>query len=134
MHWQVDYQTGVPVYLQLVQQVKSAVAAGSLRAEDQLPSVRALAEELRINRNTIARAYAAMEVEGLIETRQGSGCFVTSTSTPLRKAVRTERLAEVVDSLIVQASHLQVSDASLKDLLEERLRRFHALQRAEHSK
>ena len=130
MHWRVDYQTGVPVYLQLVEQVKTAVGAGTLRAGDQLPSVRVLAEELRVNRNTVARAYAAMETEGLIETRQGLGCFVTQNLTPLRRSVRTGRLAELVDTLVVQAHHLQLSDETLRELLEERLAHFHAVQRA----
>ncbi len=130
MHWHVDYQSGVPVYLQLVQQVKASVATAALRAGDQLPSVRALAEELKVNRNTIARAYAEMEREGLVETRQGLGCFVTQAATPLRRAVRTERLAEAVDTLIAQAHHLQLDDATLRELLEERLERFRAAQRA----
>ena len=124
MHWHVDYQSGVPVYLQLVRQVKAAVAAGTLRAGDQLPSVRALAEELKVNRNTIARAYWAMEAESLVETRQGLGCFVTQALTPLRKAVRTERLAEAIDALIAQAHHLQLDDATLRALLDQRLERI----------
>lgn len=131
MRWLVDYHSGVPVYLQLVQQAKAAVAAGTLRDGDQLPSVRALAEELKVNRNTVAKAWAELETDGVIENRQGSGCFVTaSTVTPLRRAVRNERLAQGVDALIVQAHHLQVSDGDLKDLLDERLRRFHQQRRA----
>ncbi|MGV3622197.1 MAG: GntR family transcriptional regulator, partial [Archangium sp.] len=97
MRWHVDYHSGVPVYLQLVQQAKSAIAAGTLRDGDQLPSVRALAEELKVNRNTIAKAWAELEASGVIENRQGSGCFVTASVTPLRKAVRNERLAQTVD-------------------------------------
>lgn len=124
MRWLVDYQSGVPVYLQLVQQAKSAVASGTLRAGDQLPSVRALAEELKVNRNTIARAWTELEGEGVIENRQGAGCFVTSHVSPLKKTVRTERLAQAVDQLIVQAHHLQVEDEALKDLLDDRLRIF----------
>lgn len=130
MRWLVDYHSGVPVYLQLVQQAKAAVAAGTLRAGDQLPSVRALSEELKVNRNTVAKAWAELETEGVIENRQGSGCFVTAAVTPLRRAVRTERLAQGVDALIVQAHHLQVADDDLKELLDERLRRFHQQRRA----
>ncbi len=130
MHWHVDYQSGIPVYLQLVQQVKASVAAAMVREGDQLPSVRVLAEELKVNRNTVAKAYAEMEREGLVETRQGLGCFVTHALTPLRKAVRTERLAEAVDSLIVQAHNLQLDDGTLRQLVDQRLERFHAVQRA----
>lgn len=124
MRWLVDYQSGVPVYLQLVQQAKAAVASGALREGDQLPSVRALAEELKVNRNTVARAWTELETEGVIENRQGAGCFVTSSVSPLKKAVRTERLAQAVDQLVVQAHHLQVDDESLRALLDERLRHF----------
>jgi GntR family transcriptional regulator len=124
MRWLVDYHSGVPVYLQLTQQVKAAVATGTLRDGDQLPSVRALAEELRVNRNTIARAYQELESEGVIATRQGAGCFVTTSTTPLRQSVRTERLATAVDGVIVQAHHLQVPDRTLRALLDERLEQF----------
>jgi GntR family transcriptional regulator len=118
----VNFKSGVPVYLQIVQQVKDAAASGNLRPGDALPSVRALAEELRINRNTAARAYTELEAEGVIETRQGAGCFLKANGTsPLRKTVRSERLAAELDAVIVQAHHLQISDEELKTLLEERL-------------
>jgi GntR family transcriptional regulator len=118
----VNFKSGVPVYLQIVQQVKDAAASGNLRPGDALPSVRALAEELRINRNTAARAYTELEAEGVIETRQGAGCFLKANgASPLRKTVRSERLAAELDAVIVQAHHLQISDEELKTLLEERL-------------
>lgn len=125
----VNFKSGVPVYLQIVQQVKSAAASGSLRQGDALPSVRALAEELRINRNTAARAYAELESEGVIETRQGAGCFLKANgASPLRKTVRSERLAEELDAVIVQAHHLQIADEELCVLLGERLAAFRARQ------
>ena len=84
-----------------------------------------LAEELRINRNTVARAYTELESEGVVENRQGAGCFVKATGvSPLRKTVRSERLASEVDALIVQAHHLRLTDEELRDLLEERLELF----------
>ncbi len=121
----VNFKSGVPVYLQIVQQVKAAAASGTLRTGDALPSVRALAEELRINRNTAARAYAELEAEGVIETRQGAGCFLKANgASPLRKAVRSERLAEELDAVIIQAHHLQITNAELTALLAERLEAF----------
>lgn len=134
MRWSIDFHSGVPVYLQLVQQAKEAVAAGTLRDGDQLPSVRALSEELKVNRNTVAKAWSELEREGVIENRQGSGCFVTATVTPLRKAVRNERLAQSIDALLVQAHHLQVSPQELKELVDERLRRLTTLRRAASGK
>jgi GntR family transcriptional regulator len=121
----VNFKSGVPVYLQIVQQVKAAAANGGLQAGEALPSVRALAEELRINRNTAARAYTELESEGVIETRPGAGCFLKANgASPLRRAVRSERLAEELDAVIVQAHHLQISDAELTALLAARLEAF----------
>ena len=121
----VNFKSGVPVYLQIVQQVKSAAAAGSIRPGEGLPSIRVLAEELRINRNTVARAYAELETEGIVENRQGAGCFlVAQGASPLRHAVRAERLAGELDAVIVQAHHLQIPDAELVALLQERLAAF----------
>src|SRR3569833_801839 len=124
MRFLIDYHSGVPVYLQLVQQVKAAAAAGTLRDGDQLPSVRVLAEELRVYRITVAKAYAEMETEGLVEARQGSGVCVAFSVTPLRRSVRVERLAAALDAIIVLSHHLQLSDVTLRSLLEERLRYF----------
>lgn len=125
MQMHIHFKSGVPVYLQIVQQVKSAAACGVLRPGDTLPSVRALAEELRINRNTAARAYAELEAEGVLETRQGTGCFLkASGASPWRRAVRSERMAEALDAVIVQAHHLQIPDQDLKSLLEDRLAEF----------
>jgi GntR family transcriptional regulator len=126
----IDFQSGVPVYLQIVQQVKAAAATGLIRPGDPLPSVRALAEDLRINRNTVARAYAELESESVIETRQGSGCFLKDGgASPLRKSVRSGRLAEALDAVIVQAHHLQIPDPELQSLLIERLEAFHLRQK-----
>jgi GntR family transcriptional regulator len=122
----VNFKSGVPVYRQIVQQVKAAAASGALKNGDALPSVRALAEDLRINRNTAARAYGELEAEGVVETRQGSGCFIKANgASPLRRAARCQRLAEELDAVIVQAHHLQISADDLRELLEERLSNFH---------
>ena len=126
----IDFQSGVPVYLQIVQQVKVAAATGLIRPGDPLPSVRALAEDLRINRNTVARAYAELESDSVIETRQGSGCFLKDGgASPLRKSVRSSRLAEALDAVIIQAHHLQIPDPELQSLLIERLEAFHLRQK-----
>lgn len=121
----INFKSGVPVYLQIVQQVKAAAAGGTLRPGDPLPSVRALAEELRINRNTAARAYSELEREGVIETRQGAGCYLKANGvSPLRRTVRSDRLGAELDAVIVQAHHLQVDDQELVELLRDRLREF----------
>ncbi|MFM8878264.1 MAG: GntR family transcriptional regulator [Verrucomicrobiota bacterium] len=131
----IDFQSGVPVYLQIVQQVKAAAASGLIRPGDPLPSVRSLAEDLRINRNTVARAYAELESESVIETRQGSGCFLKDGgASPLRKSVRSGLLAEALDAVIVQAHHLQIPDPELRSLLSERLEAFRQRQKDHESR
>ena len=88
MRFQLNFKSGKPVYLQLVDQVKSAAASGAVRAGEPLPSIRPLAEELRVNRNTVAKAYAELESQGVIETVAGKGCFVRGqTSSPFKKDV-----------------------------------------------
>ena len=130
MFLHLNFKSGVPVYLQIVAQVKDAAASGALRSGDPLPSVRVLAEELRVNRNTIAKAYAELESEGVLELRQGSGCFLKANgASPLRRAVRSERLAAELDAVIVQAHHLQIGDEDLRALLDERLTDFRGRQR-----
>ncbi len=130
MFVQLNFRSGVPVYLQVAQQVKAAAASGALRPGDALPSVRALAEELRINRNTAAKAYAELESEGVLELRQGSGCFLKANgASPLRRAVRSERLGAELDAVIVQAHHLQIGDDDLRALLDDRLADFRGRQR-----
>src|SRR5688572_2583131 len=97
MRLRLNFKSGKPVYLQLVDQVKAAAAAGSIRAGDALPSIRPLAEELRVNRNTVAKAYAELESQGVIETIAGKGCFVRKSSSPFRKDVRLRLLTEEID-------------------------------------
>ena len=120
MLFQINFKSAKPVYLQLVDQVKSAAAAGLLRAGDALPSIRPLSEELRVNRNTVAKAYGQLESEGIIETQPGRGCFVRAAQSPLRKDARRKLLVAGVDDMIVQAHHLQVPAAELLDLVRER--------------
>ena len=124
MRLQLNFKSGKPVYLQIVDQVRAAVAAGSIRAGEPLPSIRPLAEELRVNRNTVAKAYTELESQGVIETAAGKGCFVRNTGTPLKKKACLALLAQEVDQAVVQAHHLQVTRAEFLKLVEERLDSF----------
>jgi len=126
MVFQIDFKTGKPVYLQLVDQVRYAAAAGGLRAGDSLPSVRHLAEELRVNRNTVAKAYAELESQGVIETIPGKGCFLQDGNTPFNKSVRQKILLKEIDEAVVTAHHLQVERADFLALVKERLDFFEA--------
>jgi len=124
MRFQLNYKSGKPVYLQLVDQVKAGAASGALQAGDPLPSIRPLAEELRVNRNTIAKAYGELESQGVIETLAGKGCFVKANSSPFKKDVRIKLLTQDIDDAVVQAHHLMVGKAAFLRLAEERFDAF----------
>ena len=85
MRFQLNFKSGKPVYLQLVDQVKAAAASGAVQAGEPLPSIRPLAEELRVNRNTVAKAYAELESQGVIETIAGKGCFVRASQLAVQE-------------------------------------------------
>ena len=121
---QIDFKSGKPVYLQLVDQVRYAAATGGLREGDPLPPIRSLAEELRINRNTIAKAYAELENQGVIESLPGKGSFLKGNNTPFTKQVRQKLLLTEVDEAVVTAHHLQVDRESFLALVKERLDYF----------
>jgi GntR family transcriptional regulator len=118
---QINFKSGTPVYLQVVDQVKAAAAAGALQAGEPLPSIRPLAEELRVNRNTIAKAYTELESQGVIETLPGKGCFLKPNHSPLKKEVRRKLLTEEIDQAVVKAHHLQVPAGEFLELVRERL-------------
>src|SRR5579859_5575795 len=118
---QINFKSGKPLYLQLVDQIRAASASGAVKAGESLPSIRPLAEELRVNRNTIAKAYSELEHQGVIETIPGKGCFVRPNNSPLKKEVRRKLLVEEIDQAIVTAHHLQVPRAEFLELTHDRL-------------
>ena len=124
MTFQIDFKSGKPVYLQLVDQIRYAAASGGLRAGEPLPSIRPLAEELRVNRNTIAKAYAELESQGVIETLPGKGCFLKENNSPFTKQVKNKLLVTEIDEAVVMAHHLQVDREKFITLIQERLDYF----------
>jgi GntR family transcriptional regulator len=120
----VDFQAGKPVYLQLADQIRYAAASGRLQPGEPLPSLRPLAEELRINRNTIAKAYAELEGQGIIETVPGKGYFLKQNKSPFTEPVRQQLLKTEIDQAVVMAHHLQIDRAKFLNLVEERLDYF----------
>ena len=131
--FQINFHDGKPVYLQLVDQIRYAAASGALRPGEPLPSIRPLAQELRLNRNTIAKAYAELESQGVIETLPGKGCFLKENNTPFTKAVRQKLLLREIDAAVVTAHHLQVDRASFLAAVHERLDHFERLSANEDS-
>ena len=134
MIFQVDFKSGKPVYLQLVDQIRYAAASGVLRPGDLLPSIRPLAEELRVNRNTIAKAYGELESQGVIETLPGKGCFLKTSNSPFTKGVRQKLLLTEIDEAVVMAHHLQVDRESFLAVVKERLDHFERKVKEKHDK
>jgi GntR family transcriptional regulator len=124
MLFQLDFKSGKPVYLQVVDQVRYAAASGALRPGEALPSIRPLAEELRVNRNTIAKAYAELEGQGVIETLAGKGCFLKENVSPFTKAVRHKLLSSKIDDAVVAAHQLRINGETLLEMVRERLHHF----------
>jgi GntR family transcriptional regulator len=124
VRFQLNFKSGKPVYLQLVDQVKSAAASGAVQPGELLPSIRPLAEELRVNRNTVAKAYAELESQRVIETIAGKGCFVRESGSPFKKDIRLKLLAQEIDDAVVQAHHLQIARAEFLQLAEDRFDAF----------
>jgi len=112
---------GVPIYLQLMEQVKHAIETGALRPGDQLPGIRPLAEELVINPNTVAKAYRELEHEGVIELRHGAGAFV-SANVPTPKAAERLRAAQAIVAGAVEKLRARgVTDEEARRLFEAEL-------------
>jgi len=131
MLFAVDFKLGKPVYLQIVDQVKAAAASGALQPGEPLPTIRPVAEQLRVNRNTIAKAYAELEKQGVIETVAGKGCFLRNNHhSPLKKEARVDLLRREIDPAVIQAHHLQINREEFLKLAQERFDSL-AEQRAE---
>ena len=113
--------SGVPIYLQLMEQVKHGIETGALRAGDQLPGIRPLAEELVINPNTVAKAYRELAHEGVIELRHGAGAFV-SESAPGRKPAEKLRAAQAIVTAAVEKLRARgLSEEEMRRLFEAEL-------------
>jgi GntR family transcriptional regulator len=124
MLFRIDFKSGKAVYLQLVDQIRYAAASGSLRPGEPLPSIRPLAEQLRLNRNTVAKAYAELESQGVIETIAGKGCFVKDNQSPFTKQARHKLLVEKIDEAWVTAHQLQVDAETFLELARQRTEFF----------
>lgn len=111
----------VPIYVQLMEQVKHAVETGALRAGDQLPGIRPLAEELVVNPNTVAKAYRELEHEGIIELRHGAGAFVTATAHPKRATERVRANQGIVADAVTRLRRSGAHDAEIRRLFEAEL-------------
>ena len=113
----IDLHSGVPVYRQLIDQVRGGIASGSLTAGDQLPTVRQLAVDLAINPNTVMRAYRELELGGLLETHQGTGTFISTKKLEKNSAERDRQLGQMAGEF---AARTGAAGFSLEDLIARR--------------
>ena len=111
---------GVPIYLQIVNQIKYAVASGRLTTGDELPPIRVLAERLLINPNTVARAYRELEMAGIVEKRRTAGTYVSDQGSPLARRERMKILSQRIDALLAEARQMDVGQDELMKLIEQR--------------
>jgi GntR family transcriptional regulator len=124
MEIRIDAAGRQPIYRQIVQQVREAVARGRLLPEERLPSVRELSRTLVVNPNTVARAYSELEREGLLNTRQGLGVFIAAPKNELTKKARKERLFELLDRLLTEAVCLGFTADEVAAAVDERVKRY----------
>jgi GntR family transcriptional regulator len=117
----INTSSGFPVYLQIESQVKQAIAAGALRQDNALPSVRKLAAQLRINPNTVAKAYQNLEREGVIRTVPGGGTYVADNCPGLLKSEKVRRLRPVARQLAVESTQLRLAAGDVVKLVEDEL-------------
>ena len=123
---QIDARSATPIYDQISARVKYAVASGALRSGEPLPSVRQLATRLRVNPNTVARAYRELEAEGVVETRRGQGTFVAEAAPRLTPAARRRQLRAAAERLAADAMALGIDVDQSIDCVREAWSRLEA--------
>lgn len=120
----VDPSLGDPVFRQIVDHVKREIATGRMKPDDRLPSVRDLAKELVINPNTIARAYQALEAEGVTYSRRGAGTFIAATKPSATAAERRRRFKDAIEAALADAFHLGLSEEEARRGFDAAMKRF----------
>ena len=124
MQFSINNASGRAAYQQIIDQVKSDIALGRLAVGEQLPTVRQLAGQLAINPNTIAKAYRALEHEGIITTRPGAGAFVSDMDSNLSNAVKKKMIVEGLERVVVEAFHMQIDRQKLSQWFNSALDKF----------
>ena len=120
MQLHISSHDGVPIYLQIVNQVKYLVASGRLKPGEELPPIRTLAEQLLINPNTVARAYRELELAGIVTKRRTAGTYVSETTSPLARRERLKIVTERIDALLAEARQMSIDTEALMELIQER--------------
>jgi GntR family transcriptional regulator len=123
LNLQIDFRSGLPIYTQIVNQIQSQVVAGVLAPGDQLPTVRGLAEELRVNFNTVARAYRLLDEARIISTQQGRGTYITEIPPPrVTEKLRRESLEALTHRFISEAMRLDFTKVEINQMVDDQLK------------
>ena len=120
VHIHISPNDGVPIYLQIVNQVKYLVASGRLMPGEELPPIRVLAEKLLVNPNTVARAYRELEIAGVVTKRRTAGTYVSDSGSPLARRERLKILTERADALLAEARQMDIGTEEVIRLLRQR--------------
>ena len=119
----IDFRSGLPIYIQIVNQVQAQLAGGVLKPGDQLPTVRAVAEELRVNFNTVARAYRILDEARIISTQQGRGTYITEIPPPkVTERLRRESLEALTQGYLSEAMRLEFSKDEINEIVKNQLK------------
>jgi GntR family transcriptional regulator len=122
MNLEIDFRSGIPIYLQVVERIKDRLAGGQLKPGDQLPTVRSLALDLRVNFNTVARAYRLLDEAGIISTQQGRGTYIMEMPPPaVAENMRQKALEELTRRYLADARRLSASPDELIKFLKEQI-------------
>jgi len=122
MFIRIESSSAVPVYRQIVDQIRYQIASGALRPGDRLPSVRDLARQLPVNQNTVLKAYDILSRDGLLTRRQGDGTFVGDALPTLRKAERVKQISDILAQAAAQAVHFEIGAEELHGLLDRQIK------------
>jgi GntR family transcriptional regulator len=123
MEIEIDFRSDEPIYIQIVEQIRRLVATGELKQGDQLPTVRQLATDLRVNFNTVARAYRLLDEAGLISTQQGRGTYIWEQPTPeTRERLRNQQLDALTQRYLSEVTRLGFTSEQVSQAITEKLK------------
>lgn len=132
MFLKVDHSSGVPIYRQIMEQIKYSIARGALKGGDQLPAIRQLSLELQVNPNTVVKAYSELEHGQVIETRRGMGTFISDKKIAISKDGKMEIISKLVERLVVEAVQLEFDENDIHQMIDETLSRFKGEKESSH--
>lgn len=120
MHIQISLNDGVPIYRQIVNQVKYMVASGQLMSGEEIPPIRVLAQQLQVTPNTVVKAYRELEIEGIVRKRRGAGTYISDTRSPLAHRERRRIVEQRADALLTEARQMNFTFEQVVDILRQR--------------